>query len=84
MVAAIGEKIYTFHGKNTYEFNTRTQVWTPKASNTISRTHGSAVVVDDKIYVIGGMSSYKNQVYDPVRNVWSNAADIPKTGFASY
>lgn len=40
--------------------------------------------VDGKIYVIGGMNSYKNQIYDPLRNTWSNAADIPKTGFASY
>lgn len=77
MVAAVGNKIYTFLAKNTYEYNTDTNVWTKKADNTISRDHGAAVNVDGKIYVLGGMFSKKNQIYDPATDAWSTAADLP-------
>lgn len=84
MVSAVGDKIYTFVGLNTYEYDTVRDIWTPKKNNTIDRRFGSAETVDGKIYVIGGLNSKKNQIYNPVTDTWSDAADIPTPGYASY
>ena len=77
MAAAVGNKIYTFLANNTYEYDTDTNVWTKKANNPLSRDHGAAVNVDGKIYVLGGMTSKKNQIYNPITDSWSNGADLP-------
>ena len=56
--------------------------WTKKADMLTPRVGASASVVNNKIYVIGGMSSYlvdtdANEVYDPSTNTWETKQPMP-------
>ncbi len=56
--------------------------WTEKADMLIARRGSVAVVVDGKIYVVGGqgpggVNVAHVEVYDPVEDTWSKKSDIP-------
>ncbi len=76
----VNGKIYTIGGYHSFyfsaneEYNPVTNLWTTKASMPTARYALASGVVDGKIYAIGGRgdSGYlsKNEVYDPVADVW--------------
>lgn len=78
MAATVGGKIYTFLGKNTYEYDISANIWTQKANIPTSKSIGSAEVIDGKIYVVGSSSDKKMHIYDPLRNTWTAGPDVPK------
>jgi len=68
-----------------------TNTWSTKADMPTPYHSAAAVVVDGKIYVIGGGrpannpvtgASNLNQCYDPVTNTWSNKTAMPTPVFA--
>jgi N-acetylneuraminic acid mutarotase len=66
-----------------------TDTWTTKAALPTATMNLQANVVNDKIYVISGMTNAETPtlsnatwVYDPINNSWSAAADIPQTVWA--
>ena len=83
MAAAYGDKIYTFFQKKTYEYNPENNTWTEKAPIPTSKAHGSAEVIDNKIYIVAATPDRFLHIYDPVRNVWTKGADIPGLPFFS-
>jgi N-acetylneuraminic acid mutarotase len=101
-IAAYPNKIYVIGGWNSTNPNTgiaitlgtnemydpATDTWTTKASMPTPTADMEANVVDDKIYVISGLTdiakptlSSSNWVYDPSSNSWSPAAPIPTAVF---
>jgi hypothetical protein len=76
-------KIYTFGGDLTTVvevYNPINDTWSSKIPIPFSITGASAVVLNYKIYLIGGYngSNYLKQVliYDPILNTWSNGPDM--------
>jgi N-acetylneuraminic acid mutarotase len=70
-------------------YDPATDTWTTKASMPTPTADMEANVVDDKIYVISGLTdiakptlSSSNWVYDPSSNSWSAAASIPTPVFS--
>jgi N-acetylneuraminic acid mutarotase len=68
-------------------YNVATNSWTTKASLPVPLywTNGAGVI-GGKIYISGGISSYKNYrselyVYDPGTNTWTPKRDMPNTTF---
>ena len=68
-------------------YNASTNTWSYKASLPVPLywTNGTGVI-NGKIYVSGGVSSYKNYradlyMYDPATNIWTRKADMPTMGF---
>ncbi|MFQ5814205.1 MAG: kelch repeat-containing protein, partial [Anaerolineae bacterium] len=56
--------------------------WTTKASKPTGAANVGAAVLDDKIYVVGGMSNNLRflsavEVYDPATDSWSSVAPLP-------
>ena len=105
-IATCQNKIYVIGGWNNTNPNTGIAItlgtnemydpaidtWTTKASMPMPTTNMGANTVDDKIYVVSGMTdiakptlSNSNWVYDPSSNSWSTAASIPTPvfGYAS-
>ncbi len=101
-IAACQNKIYVIGGWNSTDphtgiaitmsinemYDPATDTWATKASLPTPTTNMEASVIDDKIYVISGMSdiskptlSSSNWVYDPPSNSWSPAAPIPTSVF---
>eukprot|EP01024_Parvocaulis_polyphysoides_P046748 TRINITY_DN44170_c0_g3_i2.p1 TRINITY_DN44170_c0_g3~~TRINITY_DN44170_c0_g3_i2.p1 ORF type:complete len:335 (+),score=39.56 TRINITY_DN44170_c0_g3_i2:32-1006(+) len=71
---------------NTFIYNKVTKSWLVGAKRFDTGNHHGAVVHAGKCYILGGLSggAGKVQVYDPVKNVWTQAPKIPiKTGSAA-
>lgn len=85
--------VYYFGGENfnrtadmttmwALDLNNQNAGWVTKASMPMSRNHASALEVDGKIYVLGGQTSYDDnlvahddiQIYDPANNTWTVAS----------
>lgn len=66
-----------------YRFNPEGPNWIPMAPLPQAKCGACMVILNDKIYVLGGMASlsgiaYKTMhVYDPSTNSWSACADMP-------
>jgi len=62
-------------------YDPSTDSWAAVASTPTNRGGGGAVVVGDKIYVIGGGSDQNpvdtNEEYDPVTDTWTTKAPMP-------
>ena len=101
-IATCQNKIYVIGGWNSLDPNTgiaitlgtnemydpATDTWTTKASMPTPTAYMEANVIDDKIYVIAGITdiskptlSSSNWVYDPSSNSWNPAASIPTSVF---
>lgn len=70
------------------EYNPVTDSWTTKASMPTARNSFGIGVVNDKIYVFGGINSSsqvtsKNEVYDPSTNSWTTKSDGPSKTYAN-
>ena len=89
-VEAFNGKIYSFGGStepfsgavNTaFEFNPTTSVWTPLANMPTARGGANATVLNDKIYVLGGLgndgaSLNTVEIYDPLTGAWSTGSAL--------
>jgi N-acetylneuraminic acid mutarotase len=61
-------------------YNPATNSWTSKAPIPVKLHFASAVVLNGKLYVVGGeteVGSEAAQVYDPASNTWSEKAALP-------
>jgi N-acetylneuraminic acid mutarotase len=62
-------------------YDPETDSWTTKAPIPIATADYPSAVVDNKIYVIGGLSSSPqsdlNQIYDPQTDIWSKGTLMP-------
>ena len=77
MAAAYGDKIYTFFQKRTYEYNPANDTWIEKAPIPTTKAHGSAELIDNKIYLVAASGDSLLHIYDPARNIWTSGAKIP-------
>jgi N-acetylneuraminic acid mutarotase len=59
------------------EYDPTTDTWTRKADMPTARGVTSAVVVNEKIYVIGGEESPTVEVYDPSTDTWAVQTRLP-------
>ena len=65
------------------EYDPATDTWTRKANMPVDTSAMGSVVLDDKIFVIGGWEWSMDypyttmQVYDPETDVWTREADVP-------
>jgi N-acetylneuraminic acid mutarotase len=59
-------------------YDPETNTWTPIADMHRTRRAFNTVVVDDKIYAVGGFSPYA-ELYEPVTATWVKIAAMPKT-----
>ena len=73
-------EIYVFGQQGVCEkYNPTTDTWkTISALNKPIRYRGSAVV-DDKVYLIGGMGNAEMEIYDIGTNTWSKGPPMPKS-----
>jgi len=85
-MAEVAGKIFAIGGSSfsntNYEYNPETNSWDSVAPMPTARQGIDCGIVDDKIYVIGGITSFssitkKNEVYDPATNTWSEKTSIP-------
>lgn len=65
-----------------YEYNTNTDAWTLKTPMPTARGIGRAVLVQGKIYVIGGAVTFGTglnvvEIYDPVTDAWTTGPSLP-------
>jgi N-acetylneuraminic acid mutarotase len=102
-IAVYQNEIYVIGGWNSIDPNTgvaiptgsnemydpATDTWTTKSPMPTPTTYLQANVVDDKIYLISGMTNVYNPtlsnatwVYDPATDSWSTAAPIPTSVFS--
>ena len=76
-----GSVVKSFENGNTLisveEYDPVTNTWTMKADMHRGRDMFTTVVVDEKIYTIGGFSPYE-EMYDPVTDTWVKKAPMPK------
>jgi N-acetylneuraminic acid mutarotase len=94
--AVVGGKIYAMGGlqwdgdtrsgvtvNNVEAYDPATDTWLPRAPMPTSKSLAVAAVVNDKIYVIGGMSKALSAVttsvheYDPSTDTWTAKASLP-------
>jgi N-acetylneuraminic acid mutarotase len=84
-VIEFGGKIYTMGGYleggsqmvwnfDVHVYDPVSNSWTVKSHLPRLRDHGTAALLNGKIYVIGGYAGTTVDVYDPVANTWSSAA----------
>jgi len=67
------------------EYDIATNSWIIKANMPTSRFFGVANIINNKVYVMGGATSFSsqwnyvlnNEVFDPSTNTWSQKAPIP-------
>jgi N-acetylneuraminic acid mutarotase len=85
-LAEVAGKIFAIGGSSfsntNYEYSPETNSWNSVAPMPTARQGIDCGIVDDKIYVIGGITSFssitkKNEVYDPATNTWSEKTSIP-------
>jgi hypothetical protein len=78
---AVRDNHYAYTSGPVYSFVTRDCPWFYKKELPSARYGFGAVVVNNKIYVIGGTDGnhYLNEVleYDPLLNTWTRRADMP-------
>ena len=87
-LAAVGGKIYALGGKNgssvldsVEAYDPQLGAWAPVASMSQRREHHASVVIDGKIYAMGGYFGQfleTVEVYDPQANSWQHVASIPQ------
>ncbi|MCX8015189.1 MAG: hypothetical protein N2748_04140, partial [candidate division WOR-3 bacterium] len=70
------------HTNDNYEYDVQTNTWTLKAPMPTARGIGRAVLVQGKIYVIGGCVTFGTglttvEIYDPVTNTWTTGPAMP-------
>jgi N-acetylneuraminic acid mutarotase len=86
----VGDKIYLIGGSKPVNLNNRSfvpninEVYDPETDSWASMTpppvnvsNYASTVVDDKIYIISGMSGSLTQIYNPETDSWSYGASIP-------
>ncbi|MBN1247499.1 MAG: hypothetical protein JXC32_07555 [Anaerolineae bacterium] len=86
----VGGKIYAIGGSETLDFDNLitlatvevydpvTDSWTARADMPRGRDIHAAVVVDEKIYVMGGTGGINRlELYDPATDSWTRLADLP-------
>ena len=84
-IVPLGGKIYLFSSdmQNNFVYDPNVDSWEPIASNTDKRIPGPCVAYDDKIIVFGGIHkiifdlSSRIDMYDPVKNSWSQKKPMP-------
>jgi N-acetylneuraminic acid mutarotase len=74
-------------GRSTQQFNLNevydpeTDTWTTKAPLPTAVYGYASAVVNNKIYVIGGIGAFDSidlsQIYDPITDTWTNGAPVP-------
>jgi RNA polymerase sigma factor (sigma-70 family) len=90
--AVFNDKVYVFGGEilagedfgppipEVLEYDPVTDKWTQKSNMPTPRIGASAVLVDNKIYTIGGFSGANFfsivEIYDPVNDTWSKGTDV--------
>jgi N-acetylneuraminic acid mutarotase len=87
---AVNGKIYAFGGRpdlvavpNVQEYDLATDTWTRKSDMPVGTSSMGAVVLDDRIFVIGGWMPSNAlpyttvQVYDPQMDTWTMERDAP-------
>lgn len=94
---SLGSKIYLFGGtkvvdrtqgdtlyqvSNVYEYSPAENILITKTPMNVPRTGAGYTVLNDKIYVAGGMGENKQllaslEVYDPITNSWTLKTDMP-------
>ena len=90
MAAAVQDKVYVIGGQSSasgegpfldgvFVYDPATDSWTTGALMPTGRSGGTAVVIDDKIYVAGGRPPHGHDfaVYDPLENSWQTLPDMP-------
>jgi N-acetylneuraminic acid mutarotase len=90
MAAAVNGKVYVIGGQSdasgggpfldaVFEYDLTADSWTTKALMPTARSGGTAVVIDDKIYVAGGRPPHGQDfaVYDPAADTWQTLPDMP-------
>jgi N-acetylneuraminic acid mutarotase len=67
-------------GSSLQAYDPASNAWTSKALMPFQITSMSAVVLNGKLYVVGGQSefTYDTQVYDPGANTWTQKARVPR------
>jgi uncharacterized repeat protein (TIGR01451 family) len=81
-VYAIGGWDWTGASKLNEMYNPVANYWTPKASKPTGAANVGAAVLNDQVYVVGGMSTSLGllktvEVYDPATDSWSSVAPLP-------
>jgi N-acetylneuraminic acid mutarotase len=85
-LVGLGDRLYAIGGEHDdssiYIFDSETQIWeTFSVPEGVTRRGAAAVVVDDKIYFIGGQfdgaTSDRVDIYDPENNTWSQGQSLP-------
>jgi N-acetylneuraminic acid mutarotase len=90
MAAAVKGKVYLIGGQSgasgggpfldaVFEYDPASDRWTTKALMPTARSGGTAVVIDDKIYVAGGRPPHGQDfaVYDPAADSWEILPNMP-------
>jgi len=83
-----GYPIANAEGLKTVEiYDPETDTWEQKTEMPGPRFGGAAVIIGQKIYVIGGAMGYDAQsvveVYDPVSDTWSTGTSLPEPRIGS-
>lgn len=89
MAAAVQGKVYVIGGQSgasgggpfldaVFEYDPDSDAWTTKSLMPTARSGGTAVVIDDKIYVAGGRPPHGHDfaVYDPATDTWQTLPDM--------
>ena len=76
--APVGEKML----KDVWEYDPSTNEWTQKTDMPTKREDMASAVIDNKIYVIGGLQEggtiiAKVEVYTPATDTWETKSDMP-------
>lgn len=82
MGALYNNQIHLFYNAYHYVYNPSTDSYTRKANVPTRRKWGTAAVVNNKIYVIGGYSwpdgaSNVNEAYNPITDTWETKTPLP-------
>jgi N-acetylneuraminic acid mutarotase len=85
-MVAVKDKIYAIGGdlfSNTnFEYSPETNTWKSLSPMPTARQHIDCGVYDDNVFIMGGLTSWKNitkkhEVYNITSNTWSEKASIP-------
>jgi hypothetical protein len=90
-VVGVGTTLFVFGGATTeaflptplaFKLAPGAAAWTPIAPLPAPRLAHAAAVVDGKVYIVGGLGGDRAlartvDVYDPVRDTWGSAPDLP-------
>lgn len=80
-VVVVNDKIYFLGSSNVIEYNPVDGTFCKKKPIPEHKANHSAVVLDNKIYVIGGSSTNSLYVYDPEKDTWTGKPNMPSASF---